>query len=554
MSLTAHQPPLTTSVTNVATFLTQQAAAAPDRPAVVVPLGYQAGRRQYRSITFRELDQDSDRIARGLREHGIAPGTRLALLVRPSIEFVALVFGLLKANVTSILIDPGMGRRNLIDCLAAAEPAGFIALPIVHAVRLVMRHRFPLAKFNVTVGRRWFWGGLTLDELRGGPWSATPIAPTELDDPAAIIFTTGSTGPPKGVLYRHGNFVHQVTELQTRFAIEPGGVDLACFPLFGLFNAAMGMTTVIPEMDASRPAQADPAKLVEAIRDWQVTQSFASPAVWNRVGPYCRDRGWRLDTLRRVFSAGAPIPPSVLETMQAVIADDGEIYTPYGATESLPVASISAREVLSETRAAWANGAGTCVGSKFPGIEWRVIRVVDGPIKSLAETVELPRGEIGELIVRGPVVTREYVTRAESNATGKIVAGDQVWHRLGDVGYLDEQERFWFCGRMAHRVETVDGPLYTDPVEGIFNQHPQVYRSALVGIGAHGQQTPVVIIEPHAGQAPPPLDELRALAEQHATTRPIKRFLIHKSFPVDIRHNAKIFREKLAVWAEAMER
>jgi acyl-CoA synthetase (AMP-forming)/AMP-acid ligase II len=550
--------PLTTnhtnSWTNVASFLSHHAAAAPDRTAVVVPLGYQAGRRQYRSITFRELDQDSDRIARGLREHGVQPGTRLALLVRPSIEFVALVFGLMKGGVTSILIDPGMGRRNLIDCLSAAEPAGFVALPMVHAVRVVMRHRFPRAKFNVTVGRRWFWGGITLDQLRGGAWTATPIASTKLDDPAAIIFTTGSTGPPKGVLYRHGNFVNQVTELQTRFAIEPGGVDLACFPLFGLFNAAMGMTTVIPEMDASRPAQADPAKIVEAIQDWQVTQSFASPAIWNRVGPYCRARNIRLKSLRRVFSAGAPIPPSVLETMQSVIADEGEMYTPYGATESLPVATISAREVLSETRDAWARGAGTCVGSKFPGIEWRVIRVVDGPIKSLAETIELPRGEVGELIVRGPVVTREYVTRIESNATGKIVAGDQVWHRMGDVGYLDERDRFWFCGRMAHRVETAAGPLYTDPIEGIFNQHPQVFRSALVGIGPRGQQTPVVIVEPHAGQAPPALDDLRTLAQQHAATRMIERYMIHKSFPVDIRHNAKIFREKLAKWVEEMER
>lgn len=534
--------------TNVASFLAHHAAASPDRAAVVVPRGYREGRRVYASITFRELDENSDRIASGLRQQGVRPGMRLALLVRPGIEFVTLVFALFKAGAVSILIDPGMGRRNLIDCLAAAEPEGFVALPLVHAVRVVLRHRFPRAKLHVTVGRRWFWGGLTLDQLLAAPWSPTPLAPTQLDDPAAIIFTTGSTGPPKGVLYRHGNFVHQVTELQQRFAIEPGGVDLACFPLFGLFNAAMGMTTVIPEMDASRPAQADPAKIVEAIVDCEVTQSFASPAIWNRVGPYCRERNLRLHKLRRVFSAGAPIPPRVLETMQSVIADDGAMYTPYGATEALPVASISAREVLDETRAAWATGAGTCVGRRFEQIEWRVVRIVDGPIQSLAESDELPRGEIGELIVRGPVVTREYVTRRESNATGKIVDGDDIWHRMGDVGYLDEHDRFWFCGRMAHRVETVDGPMFTDPVEGIFNQHPQVFRSALVGIGARGQQTPVVIVEPHRGQSPPPLDELRQLAFRHAATRTIERFLIHESFPVDIRHNAKIFREKLAVW------
>jgi acyl-CoA synthetase (AMP-forming)/AMP-acid ligase II len=318
----------------------------------------------------------------------------------------------------------------------------------------------------------------------------------------------------------------------------------------------MGVTAVIPAMDPSRPAQADPQKILEAIQDWKVTQAFGSPAIWNRVGPYCRDRGLRISTLRRVLSAGAPVPAEVLESMQASIHPDGEIHTPYGATEALPVASIGSREVLGETIFRTRHGSGVCVGRKFPGIQWKVIRIVDGPIDSLANAEGLPDGEIGELIVRGPVVTRQYVTRPESNRLGKIADGSRAWHRMGDAGYLDEQGRFWFCGRLAHRVLTAAGPMYTVPCEAILNQHEAVARSALVGIGTPGQQRPVMIVEPRSGWMPRSaaardvlLSEIRQLAASSPRTRSIQDFLIHPSFPVDIRHNAKIFREKLAIWA-----
>jgi acyl-CoA synthetase (AMP-forming)/AMP-acid ligase II len=547
-----------TTAVNVAHRLAQQASATPDRLAVIAAGRHNsAGKRLYARMTFRELDRDSDRIAHGLRELGATPGTRLALLVRPGVDFISLVFGLFKAGAVIILIDPGMGRQNLIGCLEAAEPEGFIAIPPVQAVRVMLRRRFPRARLNVTVGRRWFWGGITLDELRRSEWPGPQLAPTCSADPAAIIFTTGSTGPPKGVLYRHDNFDRQVEEIRDFYGIRPGQIDLACFPLVALFNCAMGVTTVVPDMDASRPAMADPANLVEAIRDWGVTQSFASPAVWNRVGPYCAARGLRLPTLKRVMSAGAPVPPYVLERMKSCIAAEGEMHTPYGATEALPLASISATEVLAETAERTRRGAGTCVGRAFAGIEWKIVAAVDGPIAKLVDAQELPLGEIGELIVRGPVVTGEYVTRTEWNALAKIADGGSFWHRMGDVGYFDDRGRFWYCGRLSHRVLTAAGPMYTEPCEAIFNNHPSVYRSALVGIGPKGNQRPVIVVEPLVARIPLTLadrqtlvTEVAKLAKSHPLTTRIEDVLIHPSFPVDIRHNAKIFREKLAVWAE----
>jgi acyl-CoA synthetase (AMP-forming)/AMP-acid ligase II len=242
--------------------------------------------------------------------------------------------------------------------------------------------------------------------------------------------------------------------------------------------------------------------------------------------------------------------------MKQCIAPDGDVHTPYGATEALPVASISGAEILGETRDRTNRGAGVCVGRRFDGIRWKVIRIDDGPIADLSDVVEEPAGTVGELIVRGPVVTREYVTRTDANPLSKIADGPHVWHRMGDLGYFDDDGRFWFCGRKAHRVRAAHGTMYTIPCEAVFNVHPGVYRTALVGVGPADRQTPVIVAEPHAEHWPRDkasrdqlLAELRELAQYHDHTRPIEHFLLRRSLPVDIRHNAKIFRERLAPWA-----
>lgn len=542
---------------NIARRLVQTAAAMPEALAVVVPKGRnEHGCRVYERITFRELDRDSDRIARGLRERGVTPGMRLALMVRPGLDFIRLTFGLFKAGAVAILIDPGMGRRSLLKCLDEAEPEGFVALPIVHSIRRWLGRRYASAKLNVTVGANSGGDCVSLVELMGGDWSGPVLADTLASDPAAIIFTTGSTGPPKGVHYRHGNFDAQVDAIRDRYDIRPGEVNLPGFPLFTLFDAAMGVTTIVPDMDPTRPARVDPPKIIEAIHDWQVTQAFGSPAIWRRIGDYCRAHQLKLPSLRRVLSAGAPVPPRVLATMLECLPQDAEMHTPYGATEALPVSSISAAEVLGETAIESALGRGTCVGRRFDSIAWQVIRVHEGPLATLSDCHLLPTGEIGELIVSGPQVTSEYFRRADATALAKIQDGSRIWHRMGDVGYLDSAGRFWFCGRLAHRVVTPTGPMYTIPCEAIFNEHPDIFRSALIGLGPLGEQRPVIIVEPQPGRFPTTrlarqrlFAELRHLAVSHAHTRTIERFLVHRSFPVDIRHNVKIFREKLTVWA-----
>ncbi len=551
---------------NIARRLVEMARKMPEAVAVAEPLKNGG----YRTVTFRQLDAESDTIARSLSENGLRRGMKLALLVRYGVDFITLVFALCKAGAVLVLIDPGMGVRRMLGCLAEVEPDGFVAVSPVHAVR-VLCGRFPKAKHNLTVGRRWFWGGLSLKEIKRRTNVEPQLADTQPNDLAAIIFTSGSTGPPKGVAFTHQVFDTQVEEISRRYEIQPGEIDLACFPFFGLFDAAMGVTAIIPDMDPTKPAQVEPKKIVDAANHWKITQSFGSPALWNRVSDYCLETGRRFETLKRAVSAGAPVSFEILDKLKRCLPEDAEIHTPYGATEALPLASISATEVLGETAEKTKRGGGVCVGKRFSRIDWKIIAISDGPelevsgvvdsfgrsriivadspFLRLEEVQELPTGEIGELVVCGPQVTERYVTRLESNALAKMLDADgKIWHRMGDVGYLDADDRFWFCGRKAHRVETPAKILFSIPCEAIFNRHPKVFRSALIGV-----PEPMILVEPFPQHFPKTVaekeqlvDELRELGRKNPLTEGIQRFDVYRKFPVDVRHNAKINREKLA--------
>lgn len=546
---------------NVASRLRIVTSLAPGAIAIAEPDGppQSDGARSYALTTFAGLDQRSDDIARGLLAWGLKPGMRMAMLVPFGAAFIELVFALMKAGVVTVLVDPGMGRKHLVRCLSESEPDGFMGIPKAQAIRSVLRRRFPTAQWNVTVGKKWFWGGKTLNQiaqLGAASHDRIDFPRMNRSDDAAIIFTTGSTGPPKGVLYTHGTFHAQIDRIRERYDIHRGSRDLACFPLFGLFDAVMGVTTIIPDMDPTRPAAVDPQRLVEAATQWEVDQAFGSPALWNTVVRWSDANQVErpFPTLKRVLSAGAPVPAHTLVKLRELVDPEANIMTPYGATEALPIASIESREIIAETGPASMKGKGVCVGTRFEDVEWRVIEIDDGSFDDISQTTEVDRGKIGELMVTGPMVTQKYVVRADQNAMHKVRDGDRIWHRMGDVGYLDPRDRFWFCGRKAHRVTVGKRTLFTVPCEAIFNAHPSIYRSALVPRGERPNQTPVMLVEPYAEKMPNSdaerhalQDELLELASRNPLTRRIEEVIVRmKPLPVDIRHNSKIFREQLA--------
>jgi acyl-CoA synthetase (AMP-forming)/AMP-acid ligase II len=608
------------------------AQAQPDRTALKVPRGRtRSGDIDYLALTFAELDAEVNAWCARAAAAGIRRGDRTLVMVKQGLPLIASVFALFKLGAVPVVIDPGMGLNAFLGCVRHSRPTALVGLPVAHWLSRLARRAFATVAVRVAV-RRSLTARLTAPGARQ-PAQPSPLVTSAATDLAAILFTSGSTGAPKGVCYEHGMFDAQVRLIRETYGIEPGEIDLPMLPLFALFNPALGMTTIVPEIDPRRPATVNPQKIVQAIRQESVTNSFGSPTLWNKIADHCLATGTTLPGLRRVLCAGAPVPAALWEKSRRFLPR-GHLHSPYGATEALPVSTISSADPPTQSHvirdpsslrlppaeigkghlmddtlartdsAADASFSGACVGWPVRGIDVKIIALVDGPIGTLADVRALPPGEVGEIIVRGPVVTQAYDAAPEASALAKIqevkkqepsnknqVASNRnretetpenrdtdsaasaalesldtwnlnlepsaplrgaVWHRMGDCGYFDGDGRLWFCGRKVERVETEAGPLFTEPCERVFRSHPRVVRCALIGLGERGHQHPALVVEtpvrnPRILRAL--ADELRALASAHAATATIGRFYFRARFPVDVRHNAKIHRLTLAKWA-----
>ncbi len=536
---------------NIAASLPRLARERPDQIAMRCP-GRDGGYAI--ALSYAELDARSDAIAAGLAKRGIVRGTRTVLMVRPTPEFFLLMFALFKAGAVPVLVDPGIDKRALKQCLDEAQAEAFIGIPLAHFARALLGWARS-ARMRITTGARAILSDATLADVeRDGANAGPQLADTQPDDVAAILFTSGSTGVPKGVVYRHRHFVAQIAMMGEAFGIAPGGANLPTFPPFALFDPALGTTSIIPDMDPTRPAKADPRKLHAAIARFGVDQLFGSPALMRVL----TDHGQPLHGLKTVMSAGAPVPADVVATLLGLLPPDAKFWTPYGATECLPVAIIEGRELLT-LRTRTEQGAGTCVGRPVPPNEVRLIRVDDAAIDTWSDDLMVKGGLVGEITIAGPTATDTYFNRDAATRIAKIRetladGSTRIVHRMGDLGYYDSEGRLWFCGRKTQRVVTAGTTLCTEQIEPVFNTHRDVRRTALVGLGNVGAQRPVLCVELRAGVAatewPRIEEELRHLSEGFVHTAKVEVFLRYpKAFPVDIRHNAKIGREKLAVWA-----
>ncbi len=537
---------------NIAEYFDQASDLHKDRTAIFL-------QKDGFATTFAQLRQMSDTLACGFRNSGIARNTKVLLMLRPCPEFIATVIALFKIGAIPVFIDPGMGLKNLLNCIRKTAPETMIGISKACWLKYFFPGKFASVKISICLGSFTPPSATNFSSLlyRQEKDALFRTEETKLDDTAAIVFTTGSTGPPKGVVYTHGIYITQLGIISKTYGAGPEETDMPAFPLFGLFSLALGMPIVIPDMDPSRPATADPEKIFEALTKYNVTFSFGSPALWKNVCEYCIEKKLTLPKLKRVLMAGAPINAVMHENLKKIISPEGETHVPYGATEALPIANFAGSEMLAETAALTAQGAGYCVGRPIEPMQIKVIKATEGPITKWDSSLEVPQGEKGEIIVKGPVVTPCYFNEPQQTENAKIADSDgKVWHRMGDIGYYDEKGRLWFCGRKAHRVITKDAILYSVCCEAIFNQNPNIARSALVGVGQPGSQTPVMIVEMEPDKVPVNpaqydklIVDLKKIADGSSLTSGISKFLLHSEFPVDIRHNAKIFREQLAVWA-----
>jgi acyl-CoA synthetase (AMP-forming)/AMP-acid ligase II len=509
----------------------------PHKPALLVL----KGGNTWETVTYHQLAEKTDRLDRGLSSLGIQPGARAVLMCPPSVNFFALVFALLRRGIVPIMIDPAIGLSRVTTCLAECQPEIYFGSPLTHAIR-----------------RLWGWGrtslrlNLTLNQVVARAGVAAASSPPQIMPPqaeGAIVFTSGSTGLPKGAIYTYENFTAQIEMLVNALQLSGDERDLPAFPLFAMIDCLLGVTAVIPDMRFPRPANVNPERMVNAIQSQRVDTMFASPAALARLARYGAAQGLRLPSLKKVITAGAPAPADVQEQFVKLLPSDGELFGIYGSTETLPVTIVNSREILQETRALSAQGAGVCIGHPVDGADVHIIPICEEAL-SPAEAGDLPVGEVGEIAVRGPAVTSSYVERQQANRLAKItLENGEVVHRMGDLGYFDGKGRLWYCGRKSQRVVTANGTLFTEMVEGIFNAHPLVYRTAIVGVEKRHQIEPILWVE--LKPTAPGVDrnsiraELIKLAQPHPMAHAIQRFLFHPAFPTDIRHNSKIIREKL---------
>ena len=545
---------------NIAFHLSRMAEQQPNLTAIAWPNKKDGSDSfSYQEISYADLEAYSNRLVAGLKNYGIVKRTKTIVMVSPSLEFFGLIFALFKIGAIPIMLDPGMGRQNLKKCIENAGPSAFIGIPKAHVARILFRWGKKTLKHFITVGSNGPWAGKTLKqvELLNQSGSFMPRSKPSPQDTAAILFTSGSTGTPKGAVYTHSNFNAQLKALKKEFAISPGEVDLCTFPLFSLFAPALGMTAVVPKMDFSKPAEVNPEYIFSAIKQFSVNNLFGSPALVKRIAESGLKQQLKLNTIKRVISCGAPVPPEALEQLKQILPDNTPIYTPYGATEALPISNISSEEILIETAEGTKNGEGVCVGRPVDDVEVFIIRITDDPITIWSDDYPLPAGTVGEIVVKGPQVTREYLNNAHGSRVGKIYDPKRrhTLHRMGDLGYFDAKGRLWFCGRKSHRVRNHKETHFTMPVEGIFNKHQKVMRTALVGVGEPKDQKPILCVELDDKE----LDgshlekirkELIQIGASHPKSEGINTVLFHKGFPVDPRHNSKILREKLGKWAE----
>lgn len=532
---------------NIAAFVERCASLHPYQPALLLPQhSFASKRNAYEIYTYQALHEEILKTIKALTEFGISKGMRVVLFVKPGFEFFSLTFALMRMGAVPVFIDPGIGFKHLKACIKNAKPEAFIGIPKAHILRVLLGLTKSTIPLQGSMGRSGF--AKNLRPLIQKASKATPNSGSK-DDEAAILFTSGSTGVPKGALYRHRHFIAQVEALKGLYEIRPGEVDLCTFPLFALFAPALGMSAVIAPMNFQKPGKAAPKPLLRIIKELGVTNLFGSPALLKQL-----EKGLKtsppgaLTSLKRIISAGAPVPINTIASLVAHLPGDGDIHTPYGATEALPIASVSGRELLKEASLARSQGQGVLVGQPVPGIRVRIVGIFDDK-KSYSELTPLPQGQVGEIMVAGAQVTESYVHHPQGNELHKVFDPEgTLWHRMGDLGRLDDKGALWFYGRKAHRVRTPDGDIYSVAYEGIFQPVEGVERVALVGVGEPGGQKPVLYIEPKRWRKGEK-ERLRQTLLTHAKSQPMTEgldtVLFCKKFPVDIRHNSKIFREAL---------
>lgn len=509
-------------------------------------------------ITWRHLWHVTTSIANGLLDLGVRPGDRVSMLVPPGNNLTAALYACLKIGAVAVVADAGLGPKGMTRATTSADPKWIIGeLP---GLSLARAFNWPGRRISVSplgpLQRRLFKVETSLTALSRTPHRAEFPTPAVTDD-AAILFTSGSTGPAKGVRYTHGDISALAAVLTRVFDVKEGTGLVAGFPPFALLGPAIGATSVTPDMSVTKPKTLTASAIADSIIAGSATMVFASPAAYTNVAATASaldaEQKAACARVELVLSAGAPVPLELMEAI-AVVFPNASIHSPYGMTEGLLLTDIDRHGVA---EAAATSNLGVCVGRPIDGVELALapIDASGTPADSLLQGTAA-QGRLGEFVVSAAHIKSGYdnlwATTAQS---ARDNLGGRTWHRTNDIGHIDAEGRVWLEGRLQHVVTTPHGPVGPGGLEALIDSDEQVSRSAVVGIGPAGTQSLVAVLDAEGTDLSPglaPLDISARLRDQVARMigHDLTAVLVAPTFPTDIRHNSKIDRSRLAAWAD----
>lgn len=508
---------------NIAHILSDRARERGDAPAIIEARG---GRD--RAVSFCDLESANARFAERLWRGGIRPGDAILVFHPMSAELYAFLIACFRIGAVSMFVDPSAGTDFIERCLRECPPKAFFGSAKAHLLRLKIS---ALRRIGLSICTRTLPGSMHLRLNADGPEHDAMFA-AEAASPALITFTSGSTGMPKGALRTHGFLVAQHRALATCLRHQAGSFDLTTLPVFVLANLASGITSVLPDADMRYPGSIDPRAVLRQLQRQPVATMAASPAFVSRLTDECRRRNLRINSIRRIHMGGAPVFPEDLFRAREVFPH-AEIVAVYGSTEAEPMAEISLESISADDFKAMAQGQGVLAGPPVASIALRILKDQWGtPIAPLNteqfQQLCLGAEEIGEIVVTGEHVLRGYLTGSD-DAENKFRVEDAVWHRTGDLGWLDRQGRLWLMGRASAAIRDERGVVYPFAVECAARQIPGVRRAAILAI----QGKRILAVESDSRISG---DSIRAQWEWAK----IDEVRIVPAMPMDKRHNAKI--------------
>ncbi|GFZ80758.1 alpha/beta fold hydrolase [Nesterenkonia alkaliphila] len=554
----ASSPPPAAEVMGLHQQLAQMAASwRRDSPAVVELKDSGASQ-----LSWAQLQEQVEVLASGLHELGVRSGDRVSLLVQPGNQLTVILYACLRLGAVAVVADAGLGLRGLTRAVRSAWPDWVIGEKPGLAAAAALGWPGRRISVDALSPRAAAIAGVEASVqrlLRGGRSAQLDTVPMPAgEDQAAVLFTSGSTGPAKGVIYTHARLGALVALLRSTFSIQPGASLIAGFAPFALLGPAIGATSVTPDMTVTKPATLSAAAVAAAAREGRATMFFGSPAALANVvataGELSEQQRQDLAGIRLVLSAGAPVHPQLLDRVQELFPT-AELHTPYGMTEGLLQADITRPEI----HQAMATGQpGVCVGRPVEGVVFALAPLDDlgRPAETLQDPQNVP-GKLGEIVVSAAHLKAGYDRLWHTDLRSRRDRyRELLWHRTGDVGHFDAEGRLWVQGRVQHVITTPAGPVGPGVVETPVDALPQVRRSAAVGVGPAGTQAVVVVLEPASGaelgfgSSPLAQPEVSRQVREASSEVPVSAVLVVDRLPTDIRHNSKIDRTALAGWAE----